>query len=126
MNQVERKEPQNKPLYGMFNSIPRRYDLVNALITWGLDKRWRDLAARECAGTGPRRILDLGCGTGDLAINILPLHSFCRGRWAQLYSFHDVDCFQNLEKEIGEEGGLQSAWKNFRHAPYRVCPFQNH
>ena len=71
MTQLEQKPPPGKPLYGMFNSIPRRYDLVNRLITLGLDKRWRDLAARECAGTGPRRVLDLGCGTGDLTIGIV-------------------------------------------------------
>jgi demethylmenaquinone methyltransferase/2-methoxy-6-polyprenyl-1,4-benzoquinol methylase len=71
MTQTEDRRTQNKPLYGMFNSIPKRYDLVNGLITCGQDKRWRDLAARECAGTGPRRILDLGCGTGDLAISIV-------------------------------------------------------
>jgi demethylmenaquinone methyltransferase/2-methoxy-6-polyprenyl-1,4-benzoquinol methylase len=71
MTQLEQKEAGNKPLFVMFNSIPRHYDLVNQLITCGLDKRWRDLAARECAGTGPRRILDLGCGTGDLAIGIV-------------------------------------------------------
>jgi demethylmenaquinone methyltransferase/2-methoxy-6-polyprenyl-1,4-benzoquinol methylase len=55
----------------MFDAIPRRYDLINRLITWGLDKRWRDLAARESIGNAPRRVLDLGCGTGDLAINIV-------------------------------------------------------
>jgi demethylmenaquinone methyltransferase/2-methoxy-6-polyprenyl-1,4-benzoquinol methylase len=71
MTQVEQKEVRSKPLFGMFDAIPRRYDLVNALITLGLDKGWRDLAARECAGTGPRRVLDLGCGTGDLAIGIV-------------------------------------------------------
>ncbi len=71
MTRLEQKQAQSKPLFGMFNAIPRHYDLVNGLITWGLDKRWRDLAARACAGTGPRRILDLGCGTGDLAIGIV-------------------------------------------------------
>jgi demethylmenaquinone methyltransferase/2-methoxy-6-polyprenyl-1,4-benzoquinol methylase len=77
MSQLEQGEVRTKPLHGMFNSIPRHYDLVNALITWGMDKRWRALAARECAGTGPRRVLDLGCGTGDLAIGIV--------RWAKSY-----------------------------------------
>jgi len=71
VGQTEQKEPLSKPLFGMFNAIPKRYDLINKLMTWGLDKRWRDLAARECIGNGPRRVLDLGCGTGDLAINIV-------------------------------------------------------
>jgi demethylmenaquinone methyltransferase / 2-methoxy-6-polyprenyl-1,4-benzoquinol methylase len=73
VNGLQEKEqpPQSKPLFGMFNAIPRRYDLINKLVTLGLDKKWRDLAARECLGAGPRHVLDLGCGTGDLAINII-------------------------------------------------------
>jgi demethylmenaquinone methyltransferase/2-methoxy-6-polyprenyl-1,4-benzoquinol methylase len=57
----------------MFTAVPRRYDLVNHVITWGLDKRWRWAAARECLTSQPEKILDLCCGTGDLAINIARL-----------------------------------------------------
>jgi demethylmenaquinone methyltransferase/2-methoxy-6-polyprenyl-1,4-benzoquinol methylase len=71
MSELKTKEPKSKPLFGMFNAIPKHYDQINRIITWGMDKRWRDIAARECLGTGPRRVLDLGCGTGDLAIDIV-------------------------------------------------------
>jgi len=54
----------------MFTAVPRRYDLINYIITWGLDKRWRDEAARECLTSQPGKVIDLCCGTGDLAINI--------------------------------------------------------
>jgi demethylmenaquinone methyltransferase/2-methoxy-6-polyprenyl-1,4-benzoquinol methylase len=64
------KMTRNKPLQGMFTAIPRRYDLINHIITWGLDKRWRRQAARECLSSQPGKVLDLCCGTGDLAINI--------------------------------------------------------
>jgi demethylmenaquinone methyltransferase/2-methoxy-6-polyprenyl-1,4-benzoquinol methylase len=64
---------QTRPLHGMFTSVPRRYDLVNHVITWFLDKRWRLKAAKECLVIRPRRILDLCCGTGDLAIEIARL-----------------------------------------------------
>jgi demethylmenaquinone methyltransferase/2-methoxy-6-polyprenyl-1,4-benzoquinol methylase len=57
----------------MFTAVPRRYDLVNHVITWGLDKRWRWAAARECLASQPEKILDLCCGTGDLAITIARL-----------------------------------------------------
>ncbi len=64
------KVVRNKPLYGMFTAIPRRYDLINHVVTWGLDKRWRRQAARECLALQPKKVLDLACGTGDLTINI--------------------------------------------------------
>lgn len=73
MTGPEVKDPQNKPLFGMFNAIPKHYDQINRTITLGLDKKWRDIAAHECLGSGPRRILDLGCGTGDMAINLVQL-----------------------------------------------------
>ncbi len=69
MKTVESPEnAKSAPLHGMFDAIPRRYDLINKIVTWGLDRRWRRQAARECVATAPRRVLDLCCGTGDLAI----------------------------------------------------------
>ncbi len=59
-----------KPLHRIFTAVTPRYDLINRVITLGLDKRWRWLAARACLEGKPRRILDLGCGTGDLTINL--------------------------------------------------------
>jgi demethylmenaquinone methyltransferase/2-methoxy-6-polyprenyl-1,4-benzoquinol methylase len=58
----------NKPLQAMFTAVPPRYDLINKIITWGLDRGWRDEAALNCLASSPERMLDLGCGTGDLAI----------------------------------------------------------
>jgi len=63
----------NRPLYDMFAAVPPHYDLVNRIITWSLDKRWRRQAARECLTSRPRKVLDLCCGTGDLAINLASL-----------------------------------------------------
>jgi demethylmenaquinone methyltransferase / 2-methoxy-6-polyprenyl-1,4-benzoquinol methylase len=50
----------------MFDRIAGRYDLMNRLMTFGADRGWRR-ATIEAAGieTGTR-VLDLGCGTGDL------------------------------------------------------------
>ncbi len=64
------KGMRKEPLHRMFTAVPRRYDLINHVITWGLDKRWRREAARECLTSQPGRVLDLCCGTGDLAINL--------------------------------------------------------
>ena len=52
---------------GMFDRIAPVYDLMNHLMTAGLDRRWRRLAAREAVWPGDR-VLDSCCGTGDLAL----------------------------------------------------------
>jgi demethylmenaquinone methyltransferase/2-methoxy-6-polyprenyl-1,4-benzoquinol methylase len=61
---------QTKPLHGMFTDVPPRYDLVNHVITWYLDTGWRRLAAATCLAGKPSRVLDLCCGTGDLALDL--------------------------------------------------------
>lgn len=64
---------QSKPLHRMFTAVPPRYDLINRVITFGLDRRWRQKAARECLASPPARVLDLCCGTGDLANSLARL-----------------------------------------------------
>ena len=50
----------------MFDGLVERYDLLNRLISLGLDRGWRRAAIRAVAPGPGDRILDLGCGTGDL------------------------------------------------------------
>jgi demethylmenaquinone methyltransferase / 2-methoxy-6-polyprenyl-1,4-benzoquinol methylase len=64
-------ETRAKPLHGIFTAVPPHYDLVNSIITWGMDKHWRKLAAKECSNS--RKMLDLGCGTGDLSVSVAKL-----------------------------------------------------
>ncbi len=52
----------------MFDEIAPRYDLLNRLLSFGVDRRWRRAAAEAALARGPRRILDVATGTGDLAI----------------------------------------------------------
>ncbi len=52
---------------GMFDRIAPFYDLMNRVMTAGLDGRWRRLAASQVVWPGDR-VLDACCGTGDLAI----------------------------------------------------------
>jgi demethylmenaquinone methyltransferase/2-methoxy-6-polyprenyl-1,4-benzoquinol methylase len=51
----------------MFDRIAPVYDLMNRLMTAGLDRRWRRLTAEAAVRPGDR-VLDGCCGTGDLAL----------------------------------------------------------
>jgi demethylmenaquinone methyltransferase/2-methoxy-6-polyprenyl-1,4-benzoquinol methylase len=52
----------------MFNNIAGRYDLLNHLLSMGIDKGWRKKLVKLMARDNPQRILDLATGTADLAI----------------------------------------------------------
>lgn len=52
----------------MFNAIAPRYDLLNHLLSFGADFYWRRKAIDLLKPLKPRRILDVGTGTGDFAI----------------------------------------------------------
>ncbi|BBL83153.1 demethylmenaquinone methyltransferase [Thermus thermophilus] len=52
----------------MFSEIAPRYDLLNRLLSFGADLRWRRRAVDLVLEKAPRRILDLATGTGDLAL----------------------------------------------------------
>jgi len=51
----------------MFDRIAPVYDVMNRVMTGGLDMRWRRLAARAVVRPGDS-VLDAACGTGDLAL----------------------------------------------------------
>src|SRR6266480_3308404 len=52
----------------MFDAIAGRYDLLNHLLSAGIDRRWRRRAIRSLKLTGTEHVLDLCTGTGDLAV----------------------------------------------------------
>lgn len=54
----------------MFNSIAKRYDLLNRLLSLGIDQYWRKMAVREVAAVQHLNVLDVATGTGDLAIAV--------------------------------------------------------
>lgn len=54
----------------MFDAIAPRYDLVNRIMTFRLDVRWRRRAVRELALPVNSTVIDLAAGTGDLCIDL--------------------------------------------------------
>jgi len=65
--ELPRGEEKREQVRAMFDRIAPRYDALNRLLTAGLDQRWRR-AALDAVGVGRGdRVLDLACGSGDLA-----------------------------------------------------------
>lgn len=54
----------------MFDAIAPRYDLVNRIMTFRLDVRWRKRAVRDLQLPAGSLVLDLAAGTGDLCIDL--------------------------------------------------------
>lgn len=54
----------------MFARIVRRYDLMNSLMTGGMDRRWRRIAVQMCEPRGGAA-LDIATGTGELALEMI-------------------------------------------------------
>jgi demethylmenaquinone methyltransferase/2-methoxy-6-polyprenyl-1,4-benzoquinol methylase len=51
-----------------YSKIYKRYDLINKLFTFGLDRKWRRIMVEKSLENAPKTILDLCCGTGDITI----------------------------------------------------------
>jgi demethylmenaquinone methyltransferase/2-methoxy-6-polyprenyl-1,4-benzoquinol methylase len=65
LGEAPAREPER--IRDMFGRIARHYDLMNRLMTAGLDGRWRAAAAAEACLSPGEQALDVCCGTGDLA-----------------------------------------------------------
>lgn len=59
-------EEKARAVRGLFDTISGRYDLVNRVMTFGMDAGWRRRAVRELRLPGGALVADLACGTGDL------------------------------------------------------------
>ncbi|MGH9081457.1 MAG: ubiquinone/menaquinone biosynthesis methyltransferase [Acidimicrobiales bacterium] len=58
-------EAKTEAVRAMFDAIAPRYDLVNRMMTLGLDVRWRRQTVRALGLPRGALVLDLACGTGD-------------------------------------------------------------
>ncbi len=58
----------------MFNKISPSYDLLNHLLSFGIDIRWRKKAIKLLDEIHPKQILDVATGTADFAIEAMSLN----------------------------------------------------
>ena len=59
---------KKKAVKRIFDSIAFRYDLLNHLLSFGLDFYWRKKAINLSSLNNNSKLLDIACGTGDFAI----------------------------------------------------------
>ena len=73
-NELNAKEAAHaKAVREMFAGIAGRYDLLNHVLSLNIDKRWRRIVSaelRDILDDSNARVLDVACGTGDLALEL--------------------------------------------------------
>ena len=65
-----RLSDKGRGIRAMFDAIAPRYDLLNRLLSLGIDRRWRTFAVRQLRIPAAGRVLDVATGTGDVALEI--------------------------------------------------------
>ncbi len=75
-------DPAEKPglVRGVFDRVARRYDLMNDLMSAGVHRIWKDMAARRLNPQPGETILDVAGGTGDIARRLARLAREARDR----------------------------------------------
>jgi len=67
---MARLTDKGRGIQNMFDTIAPRYDLLNRLLSLGIDRRWRRFAVRQLEIREGARFLDIATGTGDVALEI--------------------------------------------------------
>jgi len=70
MHPVEDRIAFSRQVQDMFSNIAPRYDLLNSLLSLGLDSYWRKKAVGRLAPQPEKKYLDLATGTADVALEI--------------------------------------------------------
>src|SRR5258707_14736569 len=68
--------PRKRHALALFRGLPRHYDRMGAVLSFGQDPRWRRALVRAIDPEPGQRVLDVATGTG-LVATALALHSAC-------------------------------------------------
>ena len=91
------------PIAAMFDRISPKYDRLNHLLSFNIDKVWRRKTARAVAKKYPTSILDLATGTADLAIALAK-----RNPQAHIMGMDISEKMLDIGKEKVRKQGLES------------------
>ncbi|MEW6570109.1 MAG: bifunctional demethylmenaquinone methyltransferase/2-methoxy-6-polyprenyl-1,4-benzoquinol methylase UbiE [Nitrospirota bacterium] len=92
---MDHRKRDSRCVERMFSGIARRYDLLNHVLSFGLDFKWRRRVSEETTKVACQKILDVCTGTGDMAIEL------CRF-WKGNARIEGIDFSRELI-EIGKE-----------------------
>ncbi len=70
----EKDTSKREQVAEMFDAISPKYDLLNHVLSGGIDILWRKKAIRQLRPYAPKTILDIATGTGDFALEALALN----------------------------------------------------
>lgn len=70
----DKQDSKKDQVAEMFNNISGKYDLLNHVLSMGIDITWRKKAIKYLKNDHPKLILDIATGTGDFAIEALSLN----------------------------------------------------
>lgn len=115
-----RLSDKGEKIQKMFGVIAPRYDFLNRLLSFGIDRRWRKKAVRLLKYREGSRILDVATGTGDVALEI------ARSTPVSVKITGADFCREMIE--LGEQKVSASAYAgriDFKVAPCEDLPFAN-
>ncbi len=115
-----RLNEKNREIGEMFSSIAPRYDLLNRLLSLGIDRRWRRAAAAAIPGGPGGRHLDVATGTGDVALAIFRR----KGRGAFVAGADISVEMMRIGREKAARAGLAGRMA-FVRAPGEALPFRD-
>jgi demethylmenaquinone methyltransferase/2-methoxy-6-polyprenyl-1,4-benzoquinol methylase len=95
----------------MFDDIAPRYDLLNRILSFGIDRRWRRYAVGQLDIPPRGKVLDIATGTGDVALEIA-------SRTPESVQIIGED----LTKGMLVHGQKKIAASPYAHRPIRITP----
>ncbi len=75
LEHISSEEKKQSYVNQMFATIAPRYDLVTKLLSFGRDQQWKRRLVQMASIEPQHEVLDLACGTGDIAFLVAPLIS---------------------------------------------------
>ena len=115
-DQTKNKIKPGKHLHRIFTAVPSSYDIINHFITLFLDVFWRNKAVRECLSARPETLMDICCGTGDMAVTAAKFADYD----IQVTGFDYSQPMLDEAKQKAEKAGYKIT---FKHGDVADMPF---